>query len=360
MYSAAKRTNLFYPEDPVRLLRELPESGLPQHKEGRVTAVPPATEGEPRTVQVRFYRNAEQIIVSLPFEDVEPIIEQSFLFRTAVFWTLQKPCDKVVELAINSLLDSGFLMRDGLNVARLSYDRDDRWWKWGEKMADPTGALVVTSAPAWDGCVVAFSGRQRFHLEFRLRGRGDPVIFLHERDAAYAEQIMATEHAMSVARVLMNLSNAIGAGYCAFPVADPWLQDEDWQSLMRPPLYPDFFMLPETALPKELPGFRRIQLTENRAVWASLPMKGSPVEVGFHRTDEELNRGRLRQLTALGEKYYDQMYESGRGARHCYSNAKDAFYDAIGLANELGMKEEAEALSKRLDHIKAVFRSQFT
>jgi hypothetical protein len=54
------------------------------------------------------------------------------------------------------------------------------------------------------------------------------------------------------------------------------------------------------------------------------------------------------------------MYESGQGARHCYSNAKDAFYDAVGLANELGMKEEAERLSKRLDHIKAVFRSQFT
>ncbi len=114
--------------------------------------------------------------------DVELVIEQSLLFRTAVFWALQEPRDKLVELAINSLLDSGFLMRDGLNVARLYYDRDDRWWKWGEKIADPTGALVVTSAPAWDGCVVAFSGRQRFHLEFRLRGRRDPVIFLHERE----------------------------------------------------------------------------------------------------------------------------------------------------------------------------------
>jgi len=48
------------------------------------------------------------------------------------------------------------------------------------------------------------------------------------------------------------------------------------------------------------------------------------------------------------------MYESGRGANGCYSNAKDAFYDAIGLANELGLKDEAEALSKRLEHIKAV------
>jgi hypothetical protein len=350
---------LFYNGDKVRLLRELPESALPQFKEGTVAGVTLSAE-EDRTVEVRFYRNGEAVTVSLPFADVELVIEQSLPFRTAVFWALQEPRDKLVELAINSLFDGGFLMRDGLNVARLHYDRDDRWWKWGEKMNDPTGALAATSATAWDGCVVAFSGRQRFHLEFRLRGRGDPVIFLHERDATYAEQIMATESAMSLARVLMNLSSVVGARYCAFPVADPWLQDEDWQSLMRPPLYPDLFMVPETALPEGLSDFRGIRLTENRAVWTSLPMKGSPLEVGFHRTDEELNRNRLRQLTALGEKYYDQMYESGRGANGCYSSAKDAFYDAIGLANELGMKEEAEALSKRLAHIKAVFRSQFT
>jgi hypothetical protein len=351
---------LLYPEDAVRLLRELPESGLPQYKEGRVTAVPSPTEGEPRKIEVRFYRNAEAITLSLPFEDVEPVIEQSLLFRTAVFWALQKPREKLVELAINFLLDSGFHMRDGLNVARLYYDRDDRWWKWGEKMIDPTGALVVTSAPAWDGCVIAFSGRQRFHLEFRLRGRGDPVIFLHERDAAYAEQAKATEPAMALARVLMNLSNAIGARYCAFPVADPWLEDESWRSLLHPPLYSDFVMLPETELREEIPGFRTIILRENRAVLTVLPMKGSPDETPVHRSDEELNRSRLRQIVVLGEKYYDQMYESGRGANRCYSNAKDAFYDAIGLANELGMKEEAEALSKRLAHIKAVFRSQFT
>jgi hypothetical protein len=265
-----------------------------------------------------------------------------------------------VELAINSLLDSGFLMRDGPNVARLHYDRDDRWWKWGEKMIDPTGALVVTSVPAWDGCVVAFSGRQRFHLEFRLRGRGDPVIFLHERDAAYVDQAKATEPAMALARVLMNLAKAIGARYCAFPVADPWLEDESWRSLLHPPLYSDFVMLPETELREEIPGFRTVILRENRAVLTVLPMKGSPDETPVHRSDEELNRNRLRQIVVLGEKYYDQMYESRRGANGCYSNAKDAFYDAIGMANALGMKEEAEALSKRLAHIKAVFRSQFT
>jgi hypothetical protein len=351
---------LLYPGETVRLLRELPESRLPQYAEGRVTAVSPPTEGEPSTVEVRFYRGSEAVTVSVPLDDVELVIEQSILFRTAVFWSLQEPPDKLVELAVNSLLDQGFLLRDGQNVARLHYDRNDRWWKWGEKISDITGAQVVTSAPAWDGCVVAFSGLQRFHLEFRLRGRRDPVIFLHEREEAYADQIKTTQPAMSLARVLMNLAGAVGAQYCAFPVADPWLQDEDWQSLMHAPLYPDFFMAPETALPEGLPGFRAIKLTENRMVWTWLPMKGSPIEVGFNRTDEELNRNRLRKLTALAEKYYDQMYESGRGANGCYSNAKDAFYDAISLANELGLKEEAEALSKRLEHVKAVFRSQFT
>jgi hypothetical protein len=351
---------LLYPGETVRLLRELPESGLPQYTEGRVTAVSPPTEGEPSTVEVRFYRGSEAVTVSVPLDDVELVIEQSILFRTAVFWSLQEPPDKLVELAVNSLLDQGFLLRDGQNVARLHYDRNDRWWKWGEKISDITGAQMVTSAPAWDGCVVAFSGLQRFHLEFRLRSRRDPVIFLHEREEAYADQIKTTQPAMSLARVLMNLAGAVGAQHCAFPVADPWLQDEDWQSLMRAPLYPDFFMAPETALPEGLPGFRAIKLTENRMVWTWLPMKGSPIEVGFNRTDEELNRNRLRKLTALGEKYYDQMYESGRGANGCYSNAKDAFYDAISLANELGLKEEAEALSKRLEHVKAVFRSQFT
>ncbi len=47
------------------------------------------------------------------------------------------------------------------------------------------------------------------------------------------------------------------------------------------------------------------------------------------------------------------------GATACYSDAKECFYDAIGLAGRLGLKEEAEALSERLAHIKAVFRSQF-
>jgi hypothetical protein len=353
--------NLLYSGETVRLLHELPEHALRQYSQGTVAGVAPYQEGEPRTVAVRFWKGATPLTVSVPFDNVELVIEQSLLFRTAVFWGLDEPPARLIEGAISCVLDSGFLMRDGLNLVRLHYDRDERWWKWGEKIMDPTGALAVTSAPAWDGCVIAFSGPQRFHLEFRLRGRREAVILLHERESAYTEQSVATESAMSLARVLMNLSDAAGARYCAFPVADPWIWDEDWRSLLVPPLYPDFFMLPENGLPEEGRDlFRMIPLTEHRAMWTTLPIKASPTETAFHRSDAELDRDRLRQLKALGEKYYDQMYESRRGATGCYSNAKDAFISAIGLANELGLKDEAEALSNRLDHIKAVFRSQFT
>jgi hypothetical protein len=72
----------------------------------------------------------------------------------------------------------------------------------------------------------------------------------------------------------------------------------------------------------------------------------------------------LRQLEALkaeGEKNYDDLYgtRSDYDATVCYSGAKEAFHDAISLACQLGLEEEAAVLSRRLDHIKAVFRSQF-
>jgi hypothetical protein len=70
----------------------------------------------------------------------------------------------------------------------------------------------------------------------------------------------------------------------------------------------------------------------------------------------------LANLKAMGEKAYDDMYEahSSSSATASYSDAKECYYDAIGLARRLGLKEEVEALERRLAHIKAVFRSQFT
>jgi hypothetical protein len=78
--------------------------------------------------------------------------------------------------------------------------------------------------------------------------------------------------------------------------------------------------------------------------------------------DRKAQLAQLEHLKASGEKAYADMYEahSPGGATVCCSDAKDCFYDAISLANKLGLTDEAEALTKRLAHIKAVFRSQFT
>ena len=75
-------------------------------------------------------------------------------------------------------------------------------------------------------------------------------------------------------------------------------------------------------------------------------------------TDQE----RLDNLEAQAEAAYDKMYDAGdpSGAAVCYSDAKEALYDAIGLARKLGKTDVAARLEQRLAHIKAVFRSQFT
>ena len=69
----------------------------------------------------------------------------------------------------------------------------------------------------------------------------------------------------------------------------------------------------------------------------------------------------LARCKQLGEQAYDEVYEahSPSQARGLYSDAKEAFCDAIRLAAELGLADEAAALSKRLEHIKTVYRSQF-
>lgn len=77
--------------------------------------------------------------------------------------------------------------------------------------------------------------------------------------------------------------------------------------------------------------------------------------------DRQAKLGFLALCKQIGEKAYDDMYEahSPSGATACYSDAKEAYYDGIRLAQELGLTDEVEALHKRLAHIKAVFRSQF-
>ena len=67
----------------------------------------------------------------------------------------------------------------------------------------------------------------------------------------------------------------------------------------------------------------------------------------------------LNELEAIAEAEYDEMYDS-RNPTGCYSRAKEAFYGALKLATQLGRQADAIRLEKRLQHVKAVFRSQFT
>ena len=352
---------MLYPGETIRLLRAVPASNLPQYAEGNVTTVRRTEQGEAITIEAEFQRDSNAIKVDVPFEEVELVISDSQLRQTGVLWGLEGSPRQIIEAAMHSMLDSGFVMRDGLNVVQLHYDPENRWWQWGEKHMDPTGALVVSAGPAWDGLVVAFSGRQRFHLEFRQQRLREAVVMLHERHEAYLEQARTTHPAMSLMRVLLNLCSAAGARYCAFPVAAPWIYDQDLASVLRPPLYPDFILVPERELPRSISTpFRLIRLIGKRAILTVLPVKSSPTETGFERSERELKMDHLRKCKALGEKYYDQMYETRFGTSGLYADAKDALHDAIAVARQLGLKEEAEELDKRLDHIKAVYRSQFS
>lgn len=68
---------------------------------------------------------------------------------------------------------------------------------------------------------------------------------------------------------------------------------------------------------------------------------------------------KLTRLEKWGEEAYDRMYDSRRPSGD-YSEAKENFHLAIQLAQELGRDDEVKRLEARLQHIKDVFRSQFS
>lgn len=70
---------------------------------------------------------------------------------------------------------------------------------------------------------------------------------------------------------------------------------------------------------------------------------------------------RLKELERFGELCYQNMDDAVTlsAATGYYADAKDAFRDAAALALELGDDQTAERLTARLEHIKAVFRSQY-
>ena len=353
---------MLFKGDTIRLVHGLPELSLPKHAQGTVTRTLPIEEGQEQSVEVRFHANSPSRAAIVPRGACQLVLDR-FHSWTAVFWALEKPPEKYIEDAVDAMLHHDFEMRAGLNAAQLVYDQNERFWLQKEPFHDSTGAEVVSAGPSWNGVVAAFSGDQRFQLEFRVAGRQQPVVFLHQRLEAYQEQRLSTHHAMSLLRVLLNLHEAMGARYCAAPVASNWLLDESWDSLLREPYFPDLFLIPRENVPGQLPPlFRTTNLANDAAILTTLPVKFSPSDEIIKPTKRDLKLNQLRASTAIGEKAYDQLYEttpSGSPSSH-YSDAKEAFHEAMHIAKELGLHKESAELSKRLEHIKAVFRSQFS
>ena len=73
------------------------------------------------------------------------------------------------------------------------------------------------------------------------------------------------------------------------------------------------------------------------------------------------DREQMALCEQQGEEAYGRMYDarSPSDATARYSDAKEAFHSAVGIARTLGDKPGAKRLEARLAEIKAVFRSQF-
>jgi hypothetical protein len=74
------------------------------------------------------------------------------------------------------------------------------------------------------------------------------------------------------------------------------------------------------------------------------------------------DRERLTFFERQAEEAYTRMYDavSTSDATARYSDAKEALYDAIGIARALADEVAISRLEARLAAIKAVFRSQFS
>jgi hypothetical protein len=77
--------------------------------------------------------------------------------------------------------------------------------------------------------------------------------------------------------------------------------------------------------------------------------------------DRQESLAQLEHLKSLAERAYGDMYETGSasGAAACYSEARVCYRDAIRLAVELGLAQEAEKLNRQMDLLASAFRGQF-
>ena len=116
---------MLYTGDTVRLVRELPEMKLAKHQDGTVRSILRSEDGHILGAEVRFYSGDGSVTQTIPFDALEPVVTQ-FHGCTGVLWGLAKSAQQIVEEAMHAMLNHGFEMRQGLNVMRLDYDRQDR------------------------------------------------------------------------------------------------------------------------------------------------------------------------------------------------------------------------------------------
>jgi ankyrin repeat protein len=118
----------------------------------------------------------------------------------------------------------------------------------------------------------------------------------------------------------------------------------------------EFFDLDDTDSQGRTPltlaaSFRRV------AAAAELLDRGAIVS----ETDQAIFDQWLSWLEAQAEEAYDMMYDvrGSEASAGPYANAKDHLHDALAFARRLKRIDTVARLKARLDHIKAVFRSQF-
>ena len=73
---------------------------------------------------------------------------------------------------------------------------------------------------------------------------------------------------------------------------------------------------------------------------------------------EPSGRAELAEWERRAEAAYSEMYEARR-AKEPYEDACFAFARAIEAAQRLGLKEEVARLNRRVEHVRAVYNSQF-
>ena len=75
-------------------------------------------------------------------------------------------------------------------------------------------------------------------------------------------------------------------------------------------------------------------------------------------TGEPSDRAQLDEWERRAEEAYSEMYEARR-AKEPYEDACFAFARAIEAAQRLGLHDEVARLSRRVEHIRSVYNSQF-